>query len=226
MHDAIRGLTAVASVAIAATVSDAAAAPAGAVVTLDGAITAAIQRNERARTAAARRDQAEARVAQARAFFFPTVTAQAAYRRSRELVRTTGGVDTVQGGNSLTGDVTAAVSLFDARAYPLYRQVQLERDAARIEEREEVRLLAFEVADAFLQTLTRDRLVEAARRRVELATQRRDDSRRRADARLVGGNDVTRAELEVATAERERVAAEADLAIAYQQLSFLVGAEI
>jgi len=211
---------------IAPASADPPGAAGGGVATLDDAIAAALRRNERAHAAAARRSAAEARVDQARAFFFPTVTAQGAYRYSRGAPRRTGDRDVAQTGSSLTGDITASVPLFDARAYPLYRQARLERDAARIDEREEVRRLAFDVAGAFLQTLTRDRLVLAARRRVELAIERRDDARRRADARLVGGNDVTRAELEVATAERERIAAETDLAAAYQQLSFLIDAEV
>jgi outer membrane protein TolC len=187
-------------------------------LTLPDAIRLALAKNERIAIAAAERGQVDARLSRARAFFFPELVATGNLtRRARAADRSA----TVYG-----AALNASVPLFDARSFPLYRQARLERDAARIDEREARRLLAFEVADAYLQTLGQEQVVAAAIRRRDLATLRLEDARGRAGARLVGGNDVTLAELEAATAERERIDAETDLAAAYQGLSFLIGADV
>jgi len=193
-------------------------------LTLRDALRLALTRNERVGIAAASRGQAEARLDLARAFFFPEVVAQGSLtRRAREVVRNDAVIQSLYAWN---GNVTATVPLFDARGFPLYRAARLERDAARIDEREARRLLTFEVADAYLQTLTQTQVVSAAERRRDLAQLRLADARGRAGARLVGGNDVTLAELEAATAERERIEAATQLTTAYGNLGLLIGADV
>jgi outer membrane protein TolC len=193
-------------------------------LTLEDVVKLAVTRNERARAAHLATEQAAARLGRARAFFFPDLVASGTYtRRPHETVRDVGGSTvTIQSRNGLSGNVTANLTLFDARSVPLYRQARQLYEAARLSEAEDKRLLAFEAADAFLQTLGQGEVVKAAERRLEFARASHADARSRVEAGLVGSNDVTRAELELATAERELHVARGALQSATLQLGYLV----
>jgi hypothetical protein len=79
------------------------------------------------------------------------------------------------------------------------------RDAARYDARDTKRLLAYETAESFLTVLAADRVARAAAQRLELAQRNREEVQVRFGAQLVSSNDVTLAELEAASAERELV---------------------
>jgi outer membrane protein TolC len=195
------------------------AAEPAAPLTLERAITLALARDERAKVADEQRVQGEARVDRARALFFPDLTLTGQYTlRGRQ--------SQFQDQNAFSGTATVSLSLFDGRARPLYRQALRERDATRLESAEAKRQLAFEVADAYLQTLGLERVVEAAQRRADLARQSLADAQGRASAQLASSNDVTRAELELATAERELARSRADLDRARLALGYLVGEDV
>ncbi len=198
----------------------AAATPAPAAgLTLERAIELALARDERAAIAGRNAAAAEARVARARAFFFPDVTVSAGYqRRSKEADD--------QEVNIFSATLLATVSLFDARSIPLYRQAKLARNAANLDAREAMRLLAYEAADAYIATLGQERVVAAAEQRVDFARKSLADAKGRVDAGLVSSNDATRAALELATAERELVRAHSELEAAYLQLGHLIGVTI
>ena len=194
-------------------------------LTLARAVALARQSNERARIAGEQADAAQARLAHARAFFFPDLVASGTYvRRSHQTVRDVGGSQvTIQSQDALSGNLTASLTLFDARGFPLYRQARLERDAARLGAIEQRRLLSFDVANAFLETLGQEQVVRAAKRRVAFAKDSLVDARARVSAGLAGSNDRTRAELDVATAARELAADRGQLARAYLELGYLIG---
>lgn len=175
----------------------------GAPLTLEQAVSLATERNETALAAQRRAEAADARVARARAFFFPELTVVGTYtRRLHQTVREVGGEQVVvQAFNALGATATARVSLLDARGFPLYRQARLEGQAAELDAREARRLVGFEAADAFLSTLGNQQVFEAAKHRLEFARQSLADSKARAEAGLASTNDVTRAELEVSNAE-------------------------
>ncbi len=177
--------------------------PATAPLTLERAVELAAERNERALAAHQRAEAADARVDRARAFFFPELSLTGTYtRRLRESVRNVGGQDVVlQQRNALAATAQARVTLFDARGFPLYRAARLEGEAAELEARQERRLISFEAADAFLTTLGTQQVYEAALRRLDFARQNLKDAQARAGAGLASTNDVTLADLEVATAE-------------------------
>lgn len=128
----------------------------------------------------------------------------------------------IQRRNVLAPRATATLTLFDPRALPLYRQARRERDAAKLNAREDRRLLGFEAADAFLRTLSAEQVHEAARRRLDLAEQSLADARARFSAQLVGSNDVTRAELELATARHQATRAQGEKESAYLHLGYLL----
>lgn len=195
-------------------------------LTIEEAVRLALTRNERAENADARRAAAAARVKKARAFFFPDLTASGGYTRR--------GFDDggEEGGrfnrdpDALLGTVTLNLSLFDARAFPLYRQAQHAHAAARLSSAEEKRLLAFEAADAFLRALGVEQVQAAAERREAFARETLEDTRVRFEAKLVSSNDITRSALELANAEREATLARAEAELARLQLGFLIVSEI
>ena len=174
-------------------------------LTIDEAIRLAVSRNERALASGERLAAAEARVAKARAFFFPDLEVSGAWtHRPTERTTTVGGEQVVLSKyDAFSSTFTAKQVLFDARAFPLLKQTRSERDAARFEAAEQRRLVAFDASAAFLMALGYQQVAAAADRRVELARQTLADAQARFEAQIASSNDVTRAELEVASAGRE-----------------------
>jgi len=197
---------------------------AGEPLTLERAVALAAERNETVLAAQKRAAAADARVARARAFFFPELTVTGAYtRRLHESTREVGGEQVVvQTRNALGATATARMSLFDARGYPLYRAARLEGAAAELDAREARRVVAFEAADAFLSTLGNQQVYEAARRRLDFARQSLQDAKARAEAGLASTNDVTRAELEVSSAEVRLAVARGTADTSRLELGFLL----
>jgi len=193
-------------------------------LTLEQAVALATERNETALAAQRRAEAADARVARARAFFFPELTVVGIYtRRLNQTVREVGGEQVVvQAFNALGATATARMPLFDARGFPLYRAARLEGEAAQLDARESRRLVGFEAADAFLTTLGNQQVFEAARRRLEFAQQSLLDARARAEAGLASTNDVTRAELEVSNAEVQLASARGSADTSRIELGYLL----
>jgi outer membrane protein TolC len=192
-------------------------------LTIDEAIDRALSVSEDARAANARKRQAEAGVSAVRSAFLPTVTLNGSYTR-RGHVRT-GGTSS-QRHDALAADVTAAMTLFDGRNYPLLRAARRRLDAAALDEQEQRRQIAYSTAAAYLVALGQQGVVEAALRREELATARRRDIGARVEAKLVSTNDRTQADLELATATRELANARAALDVAYHDLGWWIGGTV
>ncbi len=194
------------------------------VLTLETAVQLALARNEQSLAAEGRVDAAQARVARARAYFLPTITATGVYtRRPFEVRREFQGTQiVVQNYNALSGVAALNLTLFDAHNIPALRQARADRTAELYASADTRRRLAFEVSNAFLATLGVDQLLEASRHRYEYARQALEAARARYSAGLVGVNDVTRAELEFATAEMGITQAQGQLDTTYLQLSYLL----
>ncbi len=198
--------------------------PEGAAVaplTLEQAVKLASERNERPLAAQQRAEAAEARVARARAFFFPELSLTGSYTRQ------VGGEEAGQPvgqprGSGLGASAVARLTLFDARGFPLYRAARLEGEAAELDAREARRLVGFEAADAFLTTLGSQQVYEASVRRLEFARQSLLDASARAEAGLASTNDVTRAELEVANAEVQLAEARGSAETSRLELGYLL----
>jgi len=193
-------------------------------LTLEEAVRIALAKNEQALAADARLSAAEARVARARAFFMPSLNASGAYtRRPEEITRTINGQRIVsQSLNALSGAATLNLTLFDSRSIPGLRQVRSEKNAEQASSAESKRLLAFEVSQAFLSTLNTEQVLEASRRRFEYARENHASAKARYDAGLVSVNDVTRAELEFATAEMGVTQMKGQTETTYLELGYLL----
>jgi outer membrane protein TolC len=193
-------------------------------LTLERAVALAAERNETALSAQARAEAAEARVARARAFFFPRLTLTGTYtRRQEESTRQVGDQEVVlQRLNALGGQGIARITLFDARGFPLYQAAKREGEASALDALETQRQLAFQAANAFLATLGSQQVAEAAERRLTFARQALEEARARAQAGLASTNDVTRAELEVASAEAQLAEAQGQAQTSRLELGYLL----
>ena len=197
-------------------------------MTVEQAVALALTHNERVLAADARYAAARARVGRGRAEFFPGASITATYtRRNREVTRV---VDNqtyyLQRRHALSPLGTVSLDIFDARAISVYSQAKHAREAARYSASEARRGLAFEVTDAFMLCLSADQLLEAALRRQAFANRSLADARARFGAQLVSSNDVTRAQLEVATADRQVTRARGDRETAFLDLGYLIGQDV
>jgi outer membrane protein TolC len=188
-----------------------------AALTFERAVELATSRNERAAIAETTVEAAEARLRQARSFFFPNVDVNGSFRR--DLAQN----DT---GSTLQTNATLTQTLFNARAFPLYRQARFQRDATRLTARETTRLIGFDAAVAYLTALSFEQVLIAAQHRRDFAQTNLNDVRARFEAGLVSSNDVTRAELELATAVRGVAQASGDVQTSRINLATLLNAAV
>jgi outer membrane protein TolC len=184
-------------------------------LTIERAVELAVARNERAAVAETTVEAAEARLRRGRSFFLPQLDVVGSFRNDTA-------ADTER---TLSSAATLTQPLFNARAFPLLRQLRLEREATRLSADESKRLLGFDAADAFLIVLGFEQVLSAAEHRRDFARASLEDTRARFEAGLVSSNDVTRAELELATAVRGVAQAVGDVQNARIQLGNLLNAD-
>lgn len=197
-------------------VSSFAASAQEAPLTLERAVTLAVERNERAAIAETTVEAAEARVGRARSAFFPRVDIAGNWRTDYP--------DPTE--RTLATSALLTQPIFDARVFPLFRQARFQREAARFGAVEAKRLLAFDAAAVFLTTLSTEQVLLAAERRRGFAQTNLDDVRARFEAGLVSSNDVTRAELELANAVQGVARAAGDVQAIRVELENLLKAEV
>ncbi len=185
-------------------------------LTIERAIELAVTRNERAAIADTVVEGAEARVSRARTVFFPRIDINGNWRNDFS--------DPTERTLSTTAVLTQPI--FDARVFPLYRQQRFLRDAARLSATDSRRLLGFDAAAAFLTTLSFEQVLLAAEHRRDFAQTNLDDVRARFEAGLVSSNDVTRAELELATAVRGVAQSAGNVQAARVELETLLKADV
>lgn len=191
-------------------------------LTIEDAVRIARERNETVGAAQQRLEAADARVSRARAFFFPDLTVNSSLTHRDPPLD----IDGVESRRSTNSTANFNSVLFNARAFPLYRQARLERESQQFTTAETTRIVGFEAADAFLQTLSAEQVMHATERRLEFARTSLADARARFDSGLVSSNDVTKAELELASAELDLSRARANAQNAYLELGNLLNVEV
>lgn len=183
---------------------------------LEQAVRLALENNERARKAPLRVETASGQLDRARGAFFPTLTASGSGQYKP--------IEDRSGRHTTTsGTVTLNQPILSPSAFPSYSQARHQLESERWTSVQDRRVLAFDTARAFLQTLTSERVLEAAVRRLERARANLQNAEARAAAGLASTNDATRSSLELATAEREVATADGRVATAYLNLGFLMG---
>jgi outer membrane protein TolC len=195
-------------------------------LTLDEAVKLALERNEQSLATQEDVLAANARVQRARSFFLPTLTSTGAYtRRPYERRITVGESEVViQRLNGLSETLQLNLTLFDARSISGLRAVKAQRNASVAAAAEDRRQLAFEVSQAFLATLGTSQVQEASARRFAFAGQNLEAAKARFAAGLASVNDVTRAELEYATAEVGVTQVKGQVETSTLQLGYLLNA--
>src|SRR4029077_14926154 len=86
------------------------------------------------------------------------------------------------------------------------------------------RLLAFSAANAFFAVLNADDFLQAAQHQLDMARANLADTQARAEAGLSSSNDVTRAQIDMATSARQVEADKGTLDNAYIQLELTINA--
>jgi outer membrane protein TolC len=195
-------------------------------LTLDEAVKLALERNEQSTANQESVNAANARVQSARSYFFPALTSTSTYtRRAYEVRRLVGDSEVVISKyNALAENLGLNLVLFDIRSMSGLSAVKAQRNADVAAAAENQRQLAFDVSQAFLATLGVDQLREAAQRRLGYASQSLAAAKARYAAGLVSVNDVTRAELEYATAEVGVTQNTGQVETATLQLGYLLAA--
>ena len=197
-------------------------------LTLERAVQMALTGNERALAADQQVVAAESRLSKARAYFMPTLSVTGNYtRRPFEVQRTIGNQQIiVQSLNALSGFASFSMTIFDARSIPTLIQTRSDRSSEWYASAETKRGLSFEVSNAFIATLGVDQVLEASRHRLDYARQNLEAARARYSAGLVSSNDVTRAELEYATAEQGVTQVQGQVETTYLELGYLLNSPI
>jgi outer membrane protein TolC len=179
---------------------------------LDDAIQLALTRNERARIAELDVVIADAGVSKARTAFLPVLSAS--------------GNDTLHPRDTpldtANGALTLSQPLFVPSAWPLLDQAKHELAGQRAQSADDKRQLAFDAAKAFFSVLLADQVVKAAQRKLDTAKADLADTDAQVKAQLVSSNDVTRAQIGLASSVRELASDQGTLAAAYVQLALIL----
>jgi outer membrane protein TolC len=195
-------------------------------LTLSEALALADRNNELSGIATARIERARALRRQAYATLLPDLFFDGTYtRRSREVTRTVDDEEIiVQAIDAFSGVATVEADIFDVRAFPVARSATRNLEAQENASAEIRRVLAYDVASSFFAVLSAEQLRDAASRRIEIAQATVSDARTRLEAGLASSNDLTRAELEQATAQLALTQAQNAVLSSRLSLGYLIGA--
>jgi outer membrane protein TolC len=191
------------------------AAPA-ATLTLDQAVSLTLSRNERAKISDLNVTVAEAGVEKAFTAFLPLIVAtgsdvQHAYGSRPQAPNNIG-----------TAAATISQPILNASAFPLYAQAKDLADAQRAQNVDDRRLLGFAAATAFFTVLNTQDVVQAAQRQLDNAKANLANTQARAEAKLSSSNDVTKAQVDMASAAHELETDKGALDSAFIQLAFTI----
>jgi len=190
-------------------------------LSLESVVKIALTRNERAEIADQSVVSADAAVIKARAAFLPLVTLSAGETLRPPQIVSPGGKATLRD-NQATASLTVTQPLFNATSFPLYASAKHSYDAARFNHTDLRRQLAFDAARAFFSVIAQQRVLIAAKSRLDLANATLDDTRVRAGAGLTSSNDVTRSEIDRASADQSSIGAADSLEAARLNLEYLI----
>ena len=190
---------------------------------IEDAVKLALAKNEAAQIADYQIDVADAAVEKARVAFLPVLVATGSdtIRANPPATGGSGGGGAAPT-NVTTGAVTLTQPIVNLSAWPLYRQAERLLDAQRATSTDAKRILQFNAANAFLQTLSQEAILQAAQRRVDAANANLADTTARAKAQLNSTNDVTLAQVDLAAAQQELAGDVGNVQKAYLALSFVI----
>jgi outer membrane protein TolC len=186
---------------------------------LEDAVQLALARNERAKISDLQVLVAEAGVERARAGFLPIVALSAGDQQHI-------GVSGSSSSNVGNSSFTINQPVVNAPAWPLYSQAKALLLAQKAQNVDDRRLLGFSAASAFFAVLNADDFLQAAQRQLDMAKANVADTQARVDAGLTSSNDVTRAKVDIASAERQVEVDKGNLDNALVQLELTINARV
>lgn len=124
--------------------------------------------------------------------------------------------------NSARGTLTLSQSIINPSAWPLYDQAKHSLEAQQAQSTDDRRQLAFDAAKAYMNVLLADSVLQAAQKRLETAKADVDDTDAQVKAQLASSNDVTRAQISLASSVREVASDQGSLEAAYVNLEFVI----
>jgi outer membrane protein TolC len=189
-------------------------------VTLAQVVRQALSRNERARIADLGVVTADAAVDRARAGFLPTVTLAGSETLRPQSLEQNGRVAVRS--NAANSSITVSQPILAVTAFPLYASAKHGFEAARFSALDQRRQLCFDAARAYFAIVAQQRLLTAAKQRLERAEANLADTRARAQAQIVSSNDATRSQIDRANAQQSVATAEGGVAQARINLEYIV----
>jgi outer membrane protein TolC len=193
-------------------------------VTLEQVVRQALSRNERSRIADLGVVTADAAVGRARAGFLPTVTLAGSETLRPQTLEQNGRVAVRS--NAASSTVTVNQPLLAATAFPLYASARHGFEAARFSALDQRRQLGFDAARGYFAIVAQQRVLTAAKRRLERAEANLADTRARAEAQIVSSNDATRSQIDRANAQQSVSTAEGAVAQARINLEYIVNGPV
>jgi outer membrane protein TolC len=182
-------------------------------LTFDRAIKLALARNERSGIAELDVVVAQAGIEKARVAFLPVLALN--------------GADTYapwdkSPHNVANARLTLNQPLINPPAWPLYSQAKHNLASQRAQSTDDKRQLAFDAAKAYLSVLLADEVVQAAQKKLDTAKANVDTTDAQFKAQLVSSNDVTRAQVDLASSHHELASDQGNLESAYVALAFVI----
>lgn len=172
-------------------------------LTLIRALELVQSRHETAQIAEAQVERAEATRRMAASALLPDITLSGTYTRQpeRSVNLGQGSSFVIQESDVESSRAALSMTVFDIRNFLVLRRAGPEFAAVAARAEQMQRLLRFDTAKAFLAVLSAEQLRAAALRRVAVAEKAKADAETRLRLGKTGKNDLTRANLEFATAE-------------------------
>ena len=193
-------------------------------LTLPDVVRLALARNERARIAGLNVDVAEASLARARAGFMPSVTMSGSETMRPYTIEQNGRV--VSRSNAANGTLTVSQPILAIAQFPLHASAKHGLEAARYGQVDLRRQLCFDAARAFFAVIAQQRLLNAAKGRLQRADNSLADTHARVQAQLVSSNDETRALVERANSLQSVASAGASLESSRINLEYILDTQI
>ena len=193
-------------------------------ISLSDAVKQALENHEDAEIALLRLKQAEARERQVLARLFPQLQARASLVYLPATKSEVADLGTLESeSKTLTsGAVDLSVDLLNLSAIADYLSAPDRTQAQKYETDETRRQLAFAVARQFLTVLATEQVQEAAANRLEVAGLTVSQAEQRFEAGVGRASDVTRAQLEKASAESTQISSSRDVTLESLSLSQLL----
>lgn len=204
------------------------ASAAGPALTLDEAVTLAIENNPRVGEAAERVREARARITQQRALRLPQAAMSSnVFRQGPVIPAFEPGADPIVPPYRWTVGVFLNQVLFDwGQRQALQRAAERRTDSARFSLEETQNNVRLVVAIAYYNILRAQQLLEVAQERREAAAEQLRVARARFEADIVPRFDVIRSEAELANAEQDVIAAQNEIALAEATFNTALGRDV